>query len=61
MRDAATASTQRACRADMSRADFIGLVIGMEWWPRSGSPHLGLGSICRLGQGHDRLFLQRIQ
>jgi hypothetical protein len=28
MRDAATAKTRRARRADMSRADFIGLVAG---------------------------------
>src|SRR4029077_14448764 len=34
----------------VSRRDFIGARCGMEWWPRSGSLHFGLGQICRLGQ-----------
>ena len=52
---------RRARRVDMSRAGFIGLCGGMEWWPRSSSPYFGFGPIPRLGHGHDRLLLQRVQ
>ena len=50
---------RQARRVDMSRAGFIELV-AVEWWPRSSSPYFGFGPI-RLGHGHDRLLLQRVQ
>jgi hypothetical protein len=68
-RASTTYKLRRARRADMSRTAFMGLVAGwtgglvlvLFFSILARNVSLDIRSIYQLGQGHDRLFLQRVQ